>query len=57
MSFGMYMAGFIVLILGLALGAQLLHVPAKWIGVGVVVMVGMGIMLGVTTTRRRDPPS
>lgn len=55
MSFGLYMVGFIVLIVGLALGAYLLHVPAMWIGVGVIVLVGLGILTGVTSTRRPDP--
>jgi hypothetical protein len=54
MSFGIYMVGFIVLIIGLSLGAYLMHVPPKWIGVGVVTMVGLGILLGVTSTRQRD---
>ncbi len=54
MSFGMYMVGFIVLIVGLALGAYLMHLPPTWIGVGVVVMVGIGILLGVTSTRQKD---
>lgn len=57
MSFGIYMVGFLILIIGLALGASLLHISAQWIGVGVVVLVGLGILLGVTTTRRRDPSS
>ena len=57
MSFGIYLVGFIVLIIGLATGAYLLHVPAQWIGVGVLVMIGLGILLGVTTTRQRDPSS
>jgi hypothetical protein len=55
MSFGMYLVGFIVLIIGLATGAYLMHVPPNWIGVGVLVLIGLGIMLGVTTTRQRDP--
>ncbi len=55
MSFGLYLVGFIVLIIGLALGAYLLHVPAMWIGVGVIVLVGIGILTGVTSTRRPDP--
>ena len=57
MSFGMYMVGYIVLILGLAIGAHLLHVPPRWIGVGIIVMMGLGILTGVTTTRHRDPPA
>ena len=55
MSFGLYVVGFIVLIVGLSLGAFLLHVPPRWIGVGVIVMVGLGILTGVTATRQRDP--
>lgn len=55
MSFGIYMVGFIILVIGLAVGASLMHVPAMWIGVGVLVMVGLGILLGVTRTRQRDP--
>jgi ABC-type antimicrobial peptide transport system permease subunit len=55
MSFGLYLVGFIVLIVGLALGAYMLHVPPRWIGIGVIVMVGIGILTGVTSTRRPDP--
>jgi predicted signal transduction protein with EAL and GGDEF domain len=55
MSFGLYLVGFIVLIVGLALGAHMMHVPPRWIGVGVIVMVGIGILTGVTRTRRPDP--
>ena len=55
MSFGIYVVGFIVMIVGLALGANLLHVPPRWIGVGVVVLVGLGILSGVAKTRQKDP--
>jgi hypothetical protein len=55
MSFGLYMIGFIVLVLGIAYGAYLAHVPSHWIAVGVIVLAGAGIMTGVTHTRHRDP--
>jgi hypothetical protein len=55
MSFSLYMVGYVILIIGLALGAYMLHVPPRWIGVGVIVMVGIGILTGVTSTRRPDP--
>ena len=55
MTFGLYMIGFIVLIIGLCLGAYLLHLPPQWIGVGVVVLIGLGILTGATMTRHRDP--
>jgi len=55
MSFGLYIIGFIVLIAGLAIGAHMMHIPPRWIGVGAVVLVGLGIVTGVTSTRNRDP--
>jgi hypothetical protein len=55
MSFALYIVGYLVLIIGLAWGAHLAHVPQQWIGVGVVVLVGLGIVTAVTHTRQRDP--
>lgn len=55
MSYALYLIGFLVLIAGLAWGASLMGVPQQWIVVGVVVMVGLGILTGVTRTRGRDP--
>ena len=57
MSFGLYLVGYCVLIVGLAMGAHMLHVPPRWIGVGVVVLAGLGILSGVAKTRGRDPSS
>jgi hypothetical protein len=57
MSFAIYLIGFIVLIAGLALGAHLLHMPPRWIGVGVIVLAGLGILSGVARTRQRDSSS
>ena len=55
MSFALYLIGFIVLIVGLAIGAFLLHLPGHWIAVGVIVLVGLGILSGAANTRQRDP--
>jgi uncharacterized membrane protein YiaA len=57
MSFGIYIAGYVILIVGLAIGAHLLHVPQKWIAVGILCMIGIAIIHGVTATRQKDPPS
>ena len=57
MSFGLYIVGYVILIIGLAIGAHLLHVPQKWIGVGVLCLIGIAIIHGVTATRQKDPPS
>ena len=56
-SFAIYLIGFVVLIVGLALAAYLLSVPSLWIGVGIVVLIGIGILSGVARTRRPDPPA
>ena len=56
-SFGIYLIGFIVLIVGLAIGAHLLGAPPLWIGVGVIILIGIGILSGVSRTRRPDPPA
>ena len=57
MSFGIYLIGYMVLIIGLAIGAHLLHVPQEWIGVGILCLIGLAIIHGVTATRRKDPSS
>jgi len=55
MSFGLYAIGFMIVIAGLIYGAILVHVPSHWIVAGAIVLVGVGILKGVTTTRPRDP--
>jgi protein-S-isoprenylcysteine O-methyltransferase Ste14 len=55
MSFGIYIVGYIILITGLAIGANMLHLPPKWIGVGILCLVGVAIIHGVTATRHKDP--
>jgi membrane-bound acyltransferase YfiQ involved in biofilm formation len=57
MSFGIYLVGYIILIAGLAIGANLLNVPMQWIGVAILCMVGIAIVHGVTATRQKDPQS
>jgi hypothetical protein len=54
MSFGLYSAGFAIVIVGLAYAAHLVHMPLHWIAVGAVVMIGMGILSGVKATRPKD---
>jgi hypothetical protein len=55
-SFGIYVIGYVILIVGLALAANMLGVPTVWIGIGVIVMIGLAVLTGVSKTRQRDPP-
>ena len=53
-SFGVYLIGFIILVIGLALGARLAGVPSTWIAVGVICLVGIGILSAVKKTQGRS---
>jgi hypothetical protein len=55
MSFGLYAIGFAIVIGGLIYAAYLMHMPAQWIAVGAVVLLGVGIVTGVKATRQKDP--
>jgi Na+/proline symporter len=53
-SFQTFLLGFIILILGLAAAAYLLGVPAVWIAIGVIILIGIGIMSSTDRTNPRD---
>jgi hypothetical protein len=54
-SLTIFIVGFVILIVGLAYGANLAGVPTQWIAVGATVLVGIGVVMGVTRTRQKDP--
>ena len=54
MSFAIYIIGFIILTVALAVAANHLGVSSFWIGVGVAVLLGLGILTGATHTRQKD---
>ena len=55
MSYVLYVAGFVVVIGGLIYGAALVHVPAEWIVVCSIILLGIAILTGVKATRQKDP--
>jgi len=55
MSFSIYLVGYAIMLIGLIMGANLMHVPGQWIGVGSVVLIGIGILHAVASTRHKDP--
>ena len=55
-SFATYVIGFVILIVGLAIGAFLLDVPPTWIAVGVIVALGIGVVTATSRTKMKDPP-
>jgi hypothetical protein len=55
MSFGIYAAGFAIVIGGLVYAAHLMHIPTQWIAAGAIVLLGVGILSAVKATRQKDP--
>ena len=56
-SFSIYLIGFIVLIVGLAVAAVLLGAPTQWIVVGAIILIGVGILSATSRTKAKDPPT
>jgi hypothetical protein len=56
-SFSTYLLGFLILIVGLAFAAYLINIPPMWIGVGVVVLTGIGVLMATSRTKPKDPPT
>ena len=55
MSFALYLVGFIIFIGGVAWALSVAGVPELYIAIAVVILVGLGILTGVTRTRTKDP--
>lgn len=56
-SFGIYMIGIIVLIIALFFAGNTFGWPQSYVWIGAIVLLGLGIIVGVSSTKRRDPPS
>lgn len=57
MSFAIYITGVVICLGGLVYGATILDVPAQWIVVGAIVMLGASVVTGVAMTRQKDVAS
>jgi len=53
-SLSLYLLGFLVVVIGVAMGLHLAGVPAAPIAVAGVLLIGAGIISGVSRMRGRD---
>jgi hypothetical protein len=53
-NLAIFIIGFVILIAGLAYGANLAGLSPQWIGVGVAVLAGLGVVMAVTKTRTKE---
>jgi hypothetical protein len=56
MSFAIYLIGFVILLAGVVWGMSAAGIPNLWIGIAALILLGIGIMTGVSQTRSQDPP-
>lgn len=54
-SFGIWVIGYLIFLGGVAWGMVALGVPQQWVVIATVILLGLGIITGVSRTRRRDP--
>lgn len=57
MSFALYTIGFAIVIVGVAWALITAGVSHTWVAITCVVLLGIGILTGVTRTRSKDPSS
>ena len=57
MSFALYLVGFLIVIGGVAWGMSRAGVPTVWIAITCMILLGLGVLKGVSKTRSKDPPA
>ena len=56
-SFGIYLIGFVLIVAGIAYGLVLAGIPTTWVVVAAIILIGLGVVTGVSRTKRPDPPA
>lgn len=54
MSFALYLVGFVLITGGIAWGLIVAGVPHLYVGIACLILIGLGIVTGVSKTRVRD---
>lgn len=56
MSFVLYIIGFLLVIAGIAWALAVAEVDTLYIAIACLILLGIGVLTGVTKTRPKDPP-
>jgi len=54
MSFALYLIGFVIFVAGVAWALSVAGISHTYIGIAVVILIGLGVVSGVTRTRTKD---
>jgi hypothetical protein len=55
MSFLLYLIGFVIVVAGVAWALSVAGIQPLYIVIAAVILIGLGIVTGVTRTRTKDP--
>jgi membrane-bound acyltransferase YfiQ involved in biofilm formation len=55
MSFALYLVGFALVVAGVAWALVTAGVPTVYVAITCLILVGLGVITGVSKTRSRDP--
>lgn len=55
-SFALYVGGLVILLAGVVYAAVVLGVATQWVVAGALIVAGLGVIMGVATTRKKDDP-
>jgi hypothetical protein len=56
-SFSLFLVGFLIVIAGVAWGMSVAGISTTYIMIACLILLGIGITMGVTRTRPKDPPA
>jgi hypothetical protein len=54
MSFTLYLIGLVIFVAGVAWGLSVAGVSTTYIAIAAVVLIGLGMLMGVSRTRTKD---
>jgi hypothetical protein len=57
MSFALYMVGLALLVGGIAWGLVTAGLTSLYVGITCLIVSGIGVMMAVSRTRAKDPPT
>jgi hypothetical protein len=57
MSFAIYMIGLVLLLAGVAWALIAAGLAQIYIGIALLILAGIGVMMAVSRTRAKDPPT
>jgi hypothetical protein len=56
-KFSVYLIGYMIFVAGVAFALDTAGLSGRWTFISVLILLGIGIAMGATRTKRDDPPA